>query len=302
MSTLQEHQFEILPDAEAFDGFVFGIGAEVSVDEEGFDPGEAGWAIQDSDNTRRGVRAFGRDTRAAKTWTWEAHVNRENVREAVETLENLSAAWSPDSVMLEPGAQTAIRYRLAGRDRRIFGRPRHFAAPPTNLILGGFVPVTMDFALVDSYTYDDAESMVNVPYNSSVEGGGMAFPLTFPIETIPSEGDGSGQLSVGGTARAYPVIRFNGPWQNPEIRTDHWSLRWTGSIPSSGWVEIDCRPWALTVLDQSGASVVGGLGRQSWLEDCYFAPGSRPQVSLAGGASSGAASATIRWRNTWTSI
>lgn len=301
MTDLKDHQFEILPSMEAQDGFVFGIGAAVSLDEDGFDPGETSWITQDGDNTRRGTLGFGRDVPGPKLWAWNTHTDQEDVDTAVEVLEQFQGAWQPDAAHV-PGWNTAIRYRLAGRDRRIFGRPRHFAAPPTNLILSGFVPISHDFQLVDAYSYDDLESSTEILYSSSVTGGGWTFPTTFPIQTQVSEGNANGQIAVGGTARAYPRVRFNGPWANPVLRTDHWTLSWQGSIPASGWVEIDCRPWRLTVLNQSGASVVDGLDRRIWLEDCWFAPGSKPGVSLGGIASSGGATATLYWRNTFKSI
>lgn len=301
MTVLADHQFEILPSVDAADGFVFGIGAAVSLNEDGFDPGEADWLTQDSKNTRRGVTGFGRDVVGAKTWLWESHTDQADEAAAVAVLEDFSAAWQPDAAR-EPGWVTAVRYSLAGRTRRVYGRPRRFAAPPTNLILSGFVPVTHDFQCVDSYTYDDVESSAVIPYASAVTGGGFSFVTSFPIVTQPSDGNGGGQLSVGGNARAYPIIRFHGPWTNPVLKTANWTLAWKGAIPASGWIEIDCRPWGLTVLDQDGASVVGGLDRKVWLEDCWFAPKSQPTITLSGSAPGGSASATIRWRNTWTSI
>lgn len=302
MTVLADHQFEILPTEDSVDGFVFGIGAEVSVNGEGWDPGETTWHEQDSVNSRRGTRAFGRDVKAAKTWLWESHVDRDEVDEAVDTLERFSDAWSPEDLMEDPGKQTALRYSIAGRVRRIYGRPRRFAAPPTNRILGGFVPVTHDFALVDGYTYDDAESSALVPFNSLVSEGGFTFPATFPLVTTASEGIGSTQLVIGGKARAYPIIRFNGPWTNPSIVTPDWELSWLSDLAAGEWVEIDTRPWVLTVLDQSGASAVEHLGRRTYLEDCWFAPGSRPLVELDGISTSGSATCSIRWRNTWKSI
>jgi len=301
VTALNDHQFEILPSPDAVDGFVFGIGAAVSLDDGGFDPGEANWFDQTGDNTRRGVRGFGRDIPSPKTWTWESHVNRDSVENAVDTLEKFATAWSPDAA-LTPGWVTAVRYRLAGRNRRVFGRPRRFAAPPSNLILSGYVPVTHDFDLVDSYVYDDVESSAQILYSSSAADGGFTLPSSFPLTTMPSTGTGSEQLTVGGSARTYPIIRFNGPWTNPVFKTDDWELRWTGSIPVGGWVEVDLRPWQLTVLNQSGASVVSGLSRATWFEDMWFAPQSQPQISLSGVAASGGAGVVVRWRNAWKSI
>src|SRR5690606_31050992 len=120
----------------------------------GFDPGESNWMTQDAENARRGVLGFGRDVPGAKTWLWESHVDRETAEEAVDTLDRFSASWHPDG-MRNPGDLTAIRYRLAGRDRRVFGRPRAFAAPPANQIDSGYVDVTHEFQCVDAFTYDD---------------------------------------------------------------------------------------------------------------------------------------------------
>ncbi len=302
MTVLADHQFEILPSLDATDGFVFGIGAEVSVNDGGFNPGENEWITQDQQNSRRGVKGFGRDVLAGKTWSWSSHSDRDDEVEAADTLDRFSAAWMPENLARQPGALTALRYRVAGRERRVFGRPRRYSAPPTNLIMSGYVPVDHDFETVDAFTYDDIESGVTIQYASDTGSGGFTLPATMPITTAPSEGNGSGQLTVGGQARAYPVIRFNGPWTNPSIDTGDWKLKWTGAIGIGGYIEIDCRPWMLTVLDQSGASRVEGLDRRTWLEDCWFAPQSQPQIALAGTATGGGASVDIRWRNTWTSL
>lgn len=307
MTTLSEFQFEILPDEDAANGFVFGIGAEVSCDDEGFDPGENEWVTQDSVNTRRGVNAFGRDVLGGKTWVWESHVNRGKVSDALDTLERFSAAWGPEDLVLQPGVQTALRYQMAGRYRRVYGRPRRFAAPPSNRILSGYVPVTHDFKLVDSRTYDDAEASVLIPYSSTITAGGFVFPAVFPLVTSANVGTGSSQITVGGNAKTYPVIRFNGPWTNPAMITPDWEIAWFGSLAAGEWVEIDCRPWRLTVLNQDGSSVVGtssggGLSKRVALEDVVLRPQTQPEISLDGISTSGTASASIRWRNAWTSL
>lgn len=302
MTILQEHQFEILPNLSATDGFVFGADARVGVNEDGFDPGETEWLSQDKQNSRRGVNGFGRDVKVAKTWVWESYVNAGRVADAVQTIEDFEGAWGPDEIMMTPGAVTAVRYQLAGRTRRIYGRPRRFAAPPTNEILVGKVDITHDFALVDAHTYDDVASSANVLFNSSAPAGGFILPAAPPLVSLPGSTNGNGSVYVGGNARAYPKIRLNGAWVNPTISTPDWTIKWTGTIPTLGWIEIDTRPWQLTVLDQAGASQVKGLARQTYLEDIYFKPKTINQVTLGGAAPTGTASAYISWRNTWTSI
>lgn len=300
MTDLNEFQFEIVPDAEAMDGFVFGIGSRVSTNDGGFDPGANNWLTQDSQNSRRGVTGFGRDVLGGKTWVWESHANGDDEYDAVDILQDFSAAWMPD--VREPGKLQAIRYTLAGRTRRIFGRPRNYSAPPTNQILQGYTDVTHDFNTVDTFTYDDEMSEANFPFYAGGSGGGFVLPAVMPLTSSPGSVGGGGQVTIGGNANCYPIIRFNGPWTNPSLDTGDWAISWTGSIPTGGWVEIDTRPWMLTVLNQSGASVVGGFGRQAYLEDCWFAPGSQPNLDLNGSAASGAAGLTIKWRNAWTSL
>lgn len=303
MSTvLADKQFEILPTEDASTGFVFGKGADVSINDEGWDPGQAEWLTQDTENTRRGVKAFGRDVQSARQWVWESHVDKYDEDEAIDTLEAFAAAWSPDELVEQSGAVTALRYSFRGRTRRIFGRPRRFAAPPSNRVMSGYVPITHDFDCVDHLTYDDDESMAMIPFNSEVAEGGWTFPAAFPLITVSAQGIGETQLAVGGNARTYPVIRFNGPWVEPSMSTPDWTVAWMGSLSAGEWVEIDARPWKLTVLNQSGASVVGDLYRRTWLEDIYLKPGTQPQVTLDGFSSSGTASATVRWRNAWKSL
>lgn len=297
MTPLAEHQFEILADETATEGVVFGIGAPISLDEEGFDPGETEWLTQDGQNGRRGTAAFGRDVLAGRTWSWETHTDQQDVASAVAAMEALDAAWTPEDVAQNPGSLSVIRYRLAGRTRRVYGRPRRFVAPPSNLILSGFIPMSHDFKCVDPYTYDDEESVAQLPYVAGATGGGVTLPAVMPLRMASNEGTGVGQVEIGGTKRAYPVIRFQGPWIDPSLTTDDWTVRWKGSIPANGWVEIDTRPWRLTVTNQAGASVFGTFDRRTALEDIWFAPGKKAQISLGGSAPGGSALATVRWRN-----
>lgn len=301
MTTLSDHQFEILPHAEAHDGFVFGIGADVSVNEDGFDTGDAEWITQDSQNNRRGTNIPGRDVKGAKTWVWASHVNRDDVDEALETLEEFETAWDPEELVLEPGAVTALRYRIGGRDRRIFGRPRRFSAPPNNQILNGYVPVTHDFQKVDAYTYDDLATTVVIPFASEPGISGFEFPVTFPVMTIPAD-ETEQAFYVGGSRRAFPVIRFYGPWTNPSIATDDWRIDWKGSVANGGFIEIDARPWRLTTLNHSGASAVDGLPKNFHYEDIWLRPKTQVQARLGGVATGAGAYATVSWRNTYRGI
>lgn len=296
---LQEHQFEILPTVDADEGVVFGLGSNISLDENGFKPGGTDWLTQDSENMGRGNTGFGRDLLMGPTWGWDLFVNEEDVPSAVAALGKISTAWRAREIREIPGAVLPIRYHLAGRTRRIYGRPRRFDAPPNNRILGGFVPVTTDFKCADAYTYDDAEQSVSLSLSATSEGG-FVFPVVFPVTTLPV-GTQSDQAVVSGDADTYPVVRFYGPVAQPRLVTNDWTLSLNTSIADGQWVEVDTRPWNLGVRRSDGVSLAGKLGRRQWLEDMRFAPG-RHDLTFEGGSSSGGASATVAWRSAWNSI
>jgi hypothetical protein len=297
---LDEHQFEILPNEASLDGVGFGIGLDVSLDEDGWDPGDHDWIIQDTLNEVRGTRNFGRDALPGPTHTWSAHVNRTDVPTAVATLEALKKAWSAGGIADTAGRMAVIRYRLADRYRRFYGRPRKFAAPPSNRILGGYIPVTMTFDTADALFYDDQEETTTIPF-VEVSEGGWTFPVTFPAATAPA-GQREGSIYVGGTVPTYPVIRFNGPIWDPVLQCgSQWKLQLSSHIGTGDWVEIDTRPWKLTVLRNGTANEAGKLARRTWLKDVVLRPGPQ-ELAFSGSSSIGSGSVTINWRSAYASI
>jgi hypothetical protein len=299
MRELNEMQFEILPTAEADEGIPFGIGLDVSVDSDGFKPGGPSWYAEDSENPMNGSTSFGRDHLVGPSWQWALHVNRDAVETAVESLEDLSAAWQAPMIRDEPGAVLAIRYQLAGRTRRIFGRPRRFEYSPSNLILGGFVPIDADFKCVDARTYDDIEQTARLDLHTE-SAGGLVLPVTLPFNTLPP-GNQDGQIHVDGNAETYPIIRFEGPVVKPGLECNEWAVSLDMTLADGEYVEIDCRPWAQTVLFNGSTSVAGALGRRQWLSRMKFNPGNR-DLKFTGFASSVATACEVRWRPAWTSI
>jgi hypothetical protein len=306
MADLNEMQFEILPFADADEGIPFGIGLDVSCDAEGFKPGGPDWYTEDGENPINGATAFGRDHLTSTTWQWDLHVNRDRTSTAVESLGVLSSAWRAPEVREVVGAVTAIRYRLAGRDRRIYGRPRRFEYSPSNLILGGLIPISADFKTADCLHYDDEESNLVMSLQIS-SSGGTILPAVLPITTLPP-GDGGDQAVVGGDADTYPVIRFEGPITNPSIECEAWalSLGGTGTVPTftlaeGEYVEIDTRPWAQTVLFNGDTSVAGALGSRQWLSRMKLPPG-RTEFAFHGAASSSGGTCEVRWRSAWNSL
>lgn len=296
---LNEMQFEILPYAEANQGVPFGIGCDVSVNGDGFKPGGPEWYTEDSDNPINGAKQFGRDHLLGSTWQWDLHVNRDQVGNAAKSLADLATSWRALSIRDEIGAVLAIRYQLAGRTRRVFGRPRRFEYSPDNLILQGFCPIAADFQCVDSHTYDDQVTSVMLGLEI-VPTGGWIFPTIFPITSLPGGSGDSGGV-VSGDDYTYPIIRFDGPVTNPSLETADWAISLDIAIGAGEYVEVDTRPWVQTVMLNGDISVAGALGKRQWLSNMRLRPGQHDFV-YRGSAASGGSSCEVRWRSAWNSI
>lgn len=300
-TTLADYQFEILPDSGSTSGVPFGIGLNVSLDDGGWDPGENEWQTQDGTNQVNGATAFGNDVLLGPTWAWAMHVNRDDPTTALTSLNELSKAWRARDIVERPGKMSVMRYRLAGRDRRVYGRPRRWAAPPNNRILGGLIPIAATFKLADAYTYDDLSQSTTIPF-ALTSTGGFTFPVTFPATTLPG-GQRQGLITVGGDVAAFPVIRINGPISAPMVKCDN---TWTLSMPALSllagqWVEIDTRPWAQSVLRNGLYSEAGKLARRIRLRDLRLTPGNH-DISFSGVSVEGTATCAVTWRNTYDGI
>lgn len=301
MTDLNEMQFELLPTMNAVNGQVFGIGAAVSIDDGGFLPGDDDWEHQDENNPIRGGMSFGRDLLNGPTWGFNLHVDQVDTKTAKDALAAFKTAWRALHIRQIPGKVIPLRYCLGDEVRRVYGRPRRFAAPPDNLMMSGYVPITADFQCVDGFTYSDTED--SIVMSLGVIGsstGGMTFPLTFPVDTVPV-GDTQQQAVVGGDAPTYPVIRFNGPVTNPELSNGDWTLSLDMTIPASSYVEVDLRPWGLTAMLNGNTSVAGALGRRQYLSDMKLEPG-RYEFLYRGSSSSSSSTCEVRWSNAWNSI
>ena len=300
----EDHQFELLPWIGATDGATFGIGLDMSLDSDGFAPGSTDWAVQDSENSQNGTTGFGRDRLLGPVWNWQLHVNRDDESQALATLRWFRASWHALQIRETPGAVLPLRFQLDGKQRRIYGRPRRFEAPPDNRILGGYVPVSVDFKCVDGFVYDDVEKSVVLRLGQGLEdegadsGGGFVFPLVWPVTPMPPTRQQSIVL-VEGDAPAYPIIRFDGPVVNPGLITDGWRIDVDYNLPAGQYIEIDTRPWVNTILLNGNASVAGKIGARQRMSRMRFNPG-RFEARFVG-ASEGSALCTVRWASTWNS-
>ena len=174
MPLTADYQFEL-------DGYVFGDGCPIFVDAEGFDTGELGFITQDTTNPITGATMMGRDVLKPPDWSWILHVNRDDQTGALaelaalgKVMTNSGRGWSDSREAL------ALRYRLDGRIRRVYGRPRRFSYKPGNRVWAGYLPPMASFSLVDPNHYDDNEQAVTLGLAPSIPGG-FSWPAGWPL-------------------------------------------------------------------------------------------------------------------------
>lgn len=296
MAALTEHQFEL-------DGRPFGLGLDVAVEAEGFDPGTAEWTVQDAKNPVGDGLMFGRDSLSGPTWGFDLFVDGDSTTDALGKLSPIADTWRNEARRRTPGAFSTLRYCVGGRTRRVYGRPRAFSAPPSNLILNGYIPITADFVCVDHLHHEDVENTVTVSVLPPTTGGILA-PLVGPIRTLQDPGPRQGSLDVGGDQSAPAIITINGPISAPWVSSTGWRLEFDSSfsLAYDATLTIDTRSWVSTITRGDGASMAGRLTRQSsLLRDVRLAPGSR-ELLFGGIDATATATCTVRWRNVWSSL
>lgn len=291
---LQDFQFEL-------GGFVFGLDCPVFVDQSGFKPGTAESINQDQVNPVTGATMFGRDVLGAPEWSWMLHVNAVDAASGLALLDKMAGIWRNGSAgFAESRSVMPLRYRLGGRTRVIFGRPRRFDYEPDSRLIAGYLPPSATFQAADNLHYADTESVVDVRLAPPVSGG-MTWPAVFPITFrrdpgyVPPE-----EVKVGGNAATAPVVTFYGPVTDPSMTIGSFVLGVKGSIGENSSITIDARPWVQAVSRSGNTSGVS-LSRDTRITRARLAPGSYDAV-FRGQDASGGARCRVVWRDAWHSL
>lgn len=294
MAALTEGSFEL-------DGFRFGGDSDSFVcPPGGFDPGAKGWRTQDQDSPVGDHTNFGRDLLSPPTWAWSLTSNMDTLEEALEAVEEVESKWLGLSVRDRPSAVMELRYRLAGRDRMVYGRPRRFSHDLTPLAWQGVVNAVCDFARVDTLHYDDVVRTADLsilPGSSS----GLTSPLVGSLSTVSGGEQASAVGGVGGTAPTPITVLINGPITNPYIEGEGWRLTLNTTLEYDQSVLIDTRPFANTVTRNDGVSLAGALTRTSLLSKARLKPGSTV-LRFGGKDVTGTATASVKWRPAYYSL
>lgn len=281
-------------------GFVMGAGQPVFV--SNFQVGTMAERVQDVDSPFTSTRVFGRDQRTPPVWSFEFSVSNPagTVPDAgvLAALESLTAAWQGAADTETPGTVAWLRYKVAGRVRGVYGRPRNLSFDPSVNLEDGNIVGSAQFALQDTLTYSDELNSSEVRLRATPTGY-VTLPAVWPlISTI--ESTRQGQFQVGGTA-AGPVedITFYGPVANPRLVNANWAVQLDTEIPYDGWVRIN--PRNRTVLNQSGASLAGALSRRTYLPSLLLPPGAQ-DLTYSGVDLTATSRAVVRWRDSYRSL
>lgn len=284
---LEEMQFDL-------DGYVFGNGMPVFTDAEGFDPGDPDKITQDGVNPITGARVFGRDMQGAGSWTWACWLNTTDVEGALAAAAAMGAKWRDEKWHIAENV-AMLRYRVGGRTRCVFGKPRRFSFKPGNALLQGNLPPMASFDLSDAKHYDDIESFVDLAILPPITGG-FEVPFEAPLLIELAAGDQpQGSIDVGGDTTTSMVITFYGPLTNGRVSVGtKFTAGFDGTLGAGQSITIDGRPWSLSVTRTGGANVV--LSRDTRINRALVGPG-QYQATLRGSDETGTARCRVRWRN-----
>lgn len=282
-------------------GHKFGRGTDYYISSVDF--GDADQLNNDAPLPRGDGMRFGRDYRGGRTITFEGNIltNRRlpgDTDAAANALDVMQAAWDNEFLRLSPGMVVPLRMERYGRIRRVFGRPRRFAATMGS-VTRGRIPFTCDFQCVDHRFYDDTESSQNISIIPP-EVGGLAGPLIGPIISSAG-GEGGSSVQIYGTKPSWMAFRIYGPIIDPEIEfVGQWSFKLNLSIAYDQSVLIDPSPWARSVRRVSdGANYSGAFTASSQRLSGMQLPPGEHEVLLKGNDVTGSAKVTIFWRNTY---
>ena len=289
---ISDYQFVL--DAEPWQPF--GLGQTIVV--ENFDPGSAETRPQDILSPVADTRIVGTDRRTPPTWSFDLYTDVETPEAALDWAQNMEEVWDAEGLRRTPNAVVALRYKVAGRIRRVYGRPRDFTLIPS-YIRTGRVHMAADFALAENTFYDDTEDGLTVRADATIGGQttGFTFPVTFPL-TVGGYREQAARTELAQIVGKRPTwvdVTITGPTIDPWVRIGdlRWALR--GELGNGETWTLSGKPWQQGIRRGDGAWVPGLLDPRARLSQLRIKPGNYP-VSFGGYDPTGSSKATLAWR------
>jgi len=286
----------VIPAFE-LDGLRFG-GDDQPIKVSRFDPGTTDVRSQDTEAIGDGVM-MGRDHFGGSSVTFDLFTDVHDYAEALDLADSFAAVWRNEAGRDTPQSFKALRYYMAGRWRRIYGRPRRYTPPDGGaMTIRGRGEFFADFARVNHLYYDDVEQSATASLLPTTIGGFTA-PFIAPItmESI-EEGYEPGTFTVGGSAPTFPIVEVqagSSAIYDAWVELDSgWRLQLAGAIQPGETITVDTRPW-VRYAARNGTPVSGALARSTDLSALALRPGSY-RVTFGSAGANASAKATIRWR------
>ena len=286
------YQGEFLKDGDfELDGYL--TGENLGVHLRSVDLGSVGYRVQDAPLPHTDGTMFGRDYLTGTEWGLSFSADHGTDQDAARSaIGALAAAWLGAASRNTPGQVSVLRYRIAGKTRRVYGRPRGFAMDPTFLVFTGLGRATATFQTADAIHYDDTPQLLTlqmaVPSSSVITWPGV-WPLVF------SKGsDRQGVIQdVGGDAPTPITATIHGPITDPYVEGDGWRIALGTTLAYDQSATIDTR--ARTAIRNDGASLGGALSRTTYLDAARLSPGPA-EIRFGGIDPTGTARCDIQWR------
>lgn len=294
MTDLQEKQFAL----GRVDGseVVFGLDAPVHLLDDGWAPTSAELRSSATNRAYGNGKRFGRDFRGSATWGFKGFTNAEDEETAWEYLADLQAAWEDDALEEQPDAVVPLRYRVANRTLRVYGRPRRWTATPTNESLNGVIRVVSDFEVSDPLVFEDQLQSqtigLSVPFDPSA---GVQIPARVPFRTRSRRVSRDSTITVGGKVPTPCWLTFTGSMSGAKVVGPGWTVELLDAVHSGDPVTVDGRSWVRSAVRQSGGGVRVDP-RVTRISKILLPPGTHDIVFTAEDVT-GASTVTVSWHN-----
>lgn len=278
------------------------FGGDEPIQVEAFVPGGPTFRSQTVERGMSDGLMVGRDFLGGATWSFDLFTDVDDYGEALDLADRFTAAWTDEAVRLEPGRAAPLRYFMADRWRRVYGRPTGVTPPDGGLLTSmGRGEFNAEFNVIDPLYYSDDEHTATVRLVPPSRLDGLTTPLTTPLTTGGSGvASAPGTFAVGGRASTGVLIEVNGPVSDAWVEAAGWRVELVGPVAEGETVTIDARPW-VRATRRGFTPVSGTLSARTNLTRVALTPGTH-QLLFGGHSPTGNATATLKWRNAWKSL
>jgi hypothetical protein len=265
-----------------------------------FTPGASDLVTTDAQRAQQDGVIVGRDYIGSATWAFTIDTKAGGEAGAAAADAALHAEWNNPAIRTNPNTTVPLSYQMAGRWRRVYGRPGKYAGiNGDTLTRFGRGRIVCDFRVTEPYHYDDTETSVVLTIVPGTTGG-LTAPLASPLSTVRSSAPRAGNVLNAGDAATPLKVTFHGPVTNPWVRSaTGMEVALIGTLAYDQSVTIN--PRAGTVTRQDGTNAAGMLTRATRMSTTLLQPGTTV-LSFGGTDPTGTATATLSWRNAYTSI